>query len=93
MRRRAADLLEENGQVENAVRLLQEIGDWETLIHLILKHAPVMDAQGRYSVLEGWLRSLPQGLLETRPWLCGSQIIPRLRAGPKELYAWPKTKP
>ncbi|MBM4333091.1 MAG: hypothetical protein FJ117_18055 [Deltaproteobacteria bacterium] len=68
-RGQAAELLEEYGQVESAVRLLQEIGDWETLIHLILKHAPVMHAQGRYSVLEGWLRSLPPGLVEIRPWL------------------------
>jgi len=65
----AAEILEEHGQVESAVRLLQKIGDWESLVRLILKHAPVIHAQGRYSVLEGWLRSLPPGLVEARPWL------------------------
>ena len=68
-RRQAAEILEDHGQVESAVRLLQEIRDWETLIQLILKHAPVLHAQGRYSILEGWLRSLPPGLVEIRPWL------------------------
>jgi len=68
-RRQAAEILEDHGQVESAVRLLQEIGDWETLIQLILKHAPVLHAQGRYSVLVGWLRSLPPGWIESRPWL------------------------
>ena len=69
LRRRAAELLEEHGQVESAVHLLQEIGDWETMVQFILKYAPVMLAQARFSVLEGWLRSLPPGLVETRPWL------------------------
>ena len=69
LRRRAAELLEEHGQVESAVHLLQKTGDWETMIQFILRHAPSMLAQGRFSVLEGWLRSLPPELVETRPWL------------------------
>jgi DNA-binding SARP family transcriptional activator len=83
-RGQAAEILEEHGQVESAVRLLQKIGDWETLIQLILKHAPVLHAQGRYSVLEGWLQSLPPGLVEARPWLAYWMGACRIFADPAQ---------
>lgn len=84
LRSRAADLLEEHGQVGSAARLLQEIRDWDTLIQLILRHAPVMHAQGRDSVLEKWLRSLPPELFETQPWLSFWMGSCRLFANPAE---------
>jgi ATP/maltotriose-dependent transcriptional regulator MalT len=83
-KRQAAEILEDHGQVESAVLLLQEIRDWETLIQLILKHAPVIHAQGRYSVLEGWLRSLPPGMVETRPWLAYWMGSSRMFADPAQ---------
>jgi len=52
---RAAKLLEEAGQTEAAISLLREAADWDTIIHLILKHAPLMINQGRYPPLEEWL--------------------------------------
>lgn len=69
LKRRAAFLLEEHGQVESAIRLLQQIEDWDSLPHMILKHAPAMHAQGRDLLLGTWLADLPPAMFETRPWL------------------------
>jgi len=66
---RAAKLLEESGQTESAVSLLREAGDWDGLVRLITKHAPLMIAQGRYHPLEDWLNSLPVKILESNSWL------------------------
>jgi len=66
---RAAKLLEEAGQTEAAVSLLRETGDWEMMIPLILKHAPLMINQGRYPPLEEWLGYIPREIIENNPWL------------------------
>lgn len=66
---RAAGLLEEAGQTENAVSLLREVGDWDKMVGLIIRHASSMIAQGRYHPLEDWLKSLPIEILENNPWL------------------------
>jgi DNA-binding SARP family transcriptional activator len=84
LRRRAAEILEEHGQVGSAARLLKEISDWDALTRLILKHAPVLHAQGRDSVLERWLRSIPPELFETHPWLFFWMGSCRLFANPAE---------
>ena len=66
---RAAAILEEAGQVEDAVFLLQEVGDWDALVRVILKQASLMVDQGRYRPLEDWLSSLPKEIMENHPWL------------------------
>jgi DNA-binding SARP family transcriptional activator len=66
---RAAAILEEAGQVEDAVFLLQEVGDWDALVRVILKHASSMGDQGRYRPLEDWLSRLPMEIMENHPWL------------------------
>ena len=66
---RAAKLLLENGQPEHAVRLLAEAGAWDDLERQVIQHAPAMMAQGRYRILEEWLRLLPEGKLMDSPWL------------------------
>jgi len=67
--RRAAILLEKDGQAGAAVPLLREAGDGEGMVRLILRHARFMVEQGRNRSLEEWLNGLPQGLLENHPWL------------------------
>jgi len=47
----AAMLLEESGNIEEAVQLLHESGDVKSLIPLILKWAPSLIRQGRYQTL------------------------------------------
>jgi DNA-binding SARP family transcriptional activator/uncharacterized protein (DUF2249 family) len=66
---RAAMLLEEAGQTEAAIALLRDIGDWDELIRVIMKHARLLLSQGRNRTLEEWLDCLPNVLLESHPWL------------------------
>jgi ATP/maltotriose-dependent transcriptional regulator MalT len=51
----AAMLLEEAGQTEAAIGLLRDIGNWDELIRIIMKHAPILLSQGRNRTLEEWL--------------------------------------
>jgi len=69
LRQRAAILLEEGGQAEAAIVLLQKIEEWEGMIRLISKEAPAMLSQGRHRVLKEWLQSIPGQILEDQPWL------------------------
>jgi LuxR family maltose regulon positive regulatory protein len=66
---RAADLLEDSGQTEEAVPLFREAGRWDEMVELIRKHAPSMLQQGRNRSLAEWLESLPKETLEADPWL------------------------
>lgn len=67
--RHAATLLEENGQTEAAISLFREVSDWQEMVRLITKHAPLTLQQGRFRPLEEWLNSLPKDVLEKDPWL------------------------
>ena len=69
LRQQAAILLEEDGQVEAAIALLQKINEWDGMIRLISKQAPAMLAQGRHRALKEWLQLIPHRILEDQPWL------------------------
>ncbi|MDI6753680.1 MAG: bacterial transcriptional activator domain-containing protein [Thermodesulfobacteriota bacterium] len=84
MFRRAASLLEDDGQIEAAATLLHEIGDWEEIVRFITKHAPLMVAQGRYRPMEEWLSSLPNDIIENNPWLLYWMGICRLVFNPSQ---------
>ena len=61
LRCKAAALLEADGYIEEAVELLQAAGDAHALSRLITAHAPAfIFEQGRYKVIEAWLRGLPE---------------------------------
>jgi ATP/maltotriose-dependent transcriptional regulator MalT/two-component SAPR family response regulator len=62
-------ILEINEQIEDAGSLFREGSEWDSLIRLIIKHAPSLIAKGRYSLLEEWLSSIPEEMLENTPWL------------------------
>jgi hypothetical protein len=69
IKRRAAELLEEMGQVEDAVDLFSDIGDHASLSRLVLAHAASLVAQGRNQILQGWLGRLPENTVQESPWL------------------------
>ncbi len=69
LQKRAAGLLEQDNRFEDAADLLVAAADWQALARLALVRAPVLGRQGRFSVLEKWLRSLPGGLVDNAPWL------------------------
>lgn len=69
LKRRAADLLAEQGEITASVALLREIADWEHLAALIMKQAPLLLSEGRYPTLADWLSTLPEQLRNANPWL------------------------
>ena len=86
--KRAAAASEEAGEAEAAVLLLQEVGDWDALVRLILKQAPFMADQGRYGPLERWLSNLPKGIMENHPWLLQWMGTCRLPFDPLQSQAY-----
>lgn len=69
LKRRAADLLEQQARPEEAAALLSELRAWEALSGLALRLARRLIAQGRHWTLEGWLRQIPDAMRQANPWL------------------------
>ncbi len=65
---RSAELLEQAGQTEEAVSLLETAGNLEGMARLVLSLAPTLAAQARYGVLSGMLERIPQKIVEKSPW-------------------------
>lgn len=68
LKRRSAELLAEDGDIENAVALLQDAEDWEGALELVLSNASALLAQGRTQTVETWLRAIPETLWHTNAW-------------------------
>src|SRR5574337_839723 len=81
--RRAATLLRQAGQVEDAVALLIESRDWPALAALAAEMAHTMLAQGRRQTLAAWLELLPPELLDGQPQLLLALAASRLYASPR----------
>lgn len=69
LQKSAAAHLEESGQMEDAADLYVKTGNWEKLSQLILNEAQPLISQGRYQVLEGWLKRIPEDIIQNDPWL------------------------
>ncbi len=82
--RQAAELLEQTGQIDDAVALLLESSDWEQAVRVISNCASDMLDQGRGETLAGWLEELPTQILRTHPWLVYWQGASRLYTAPRE---------
>lgn len=67
VKRQAARLLEQGGEIEAAAALLQAAQDGENLTRLFVQQAPVLLAKGRGQTLQTWFSSLPQEYQE-HPW-------------------------
>jgi len=83
LQKSAARLMEDAGQVEDAVTLYRESHDWEALVRLIEAQAEAMLAQGRGETLRQWIEDLPPEMLHRYPWAVywsaasQAQIAPR----------------
>ena len=84
LKHRAATLLEEGGQTEDAADILVELKDWEGLTGLVLKQAANLVSQGRSRTLEEWLNEFPKEMMERVPWLLYWKGVCRLLYGPAE---------
>lgn len=66
--RRAAELLRDNGQLEDAFALFCRAGAWPQAERLILDLAPALLAEGRWRTLQESLESLPKERIENSAW-------------------------
>ncbi len=68
LQRRAAELLEGNGQIEGAAMQLINAQDWEGLLRLVSRHFAGLLRQGRAQTVESWLHALPTTIMTAAPW-------------------------
>lgn len=66
---RAAELLQENNQIEPAVALLVEVKDWQKLAKIIISTAKTLIEQGRHHTVRDWILLMPDDDRNTNPWL------------------------
>jgi LuxR family transcriptional regulator, maltose regulon positive regulatory protein len=69
VKKKAAALLEADGETTDAVALLLEARAWDEALRIMFRHAAPLLQQGRGRVLETWLRALPVSLREESPWV------------------------
>lgn len=65
----AAELLENNHQIEAAMLLYQQLEDWDKIATVIKSTARSLMNQGRNFVLQEWLSHIPEQYVEQSPWL------------------------
>lgn len=80
----AAGILEREGMVDAALRLLAEYGSGDAVASVLLRNAATMLGEGRVQTLELWLRRVPAPLRESDPWLCYWQGACRYQQAPVE---------
>jgi two-component SAPR family response regulator len=90
LQKRAAEIFEEAGQPEEAAPLCIAVQDWQSLGRIILRHAPSLMAQGRSGLLDGWLASLPDDIVNDMPWFLYWRGICRFSVNPAESLAYLK---
>ncbi len=78
VRRRAARLLIEDHQSEDALELLVELGDWTQVATLLTAQAATWLAEGRTRLIESALEAMPGSEIAARPWLLYWQANCRL---------------
>jgi ATP/maltotriose-dependent transcriptional regulator MalT/DNA-binding SARP family transcriptional activator len=80
----SAELLQQAGQVEEAVKLRAEINDWTGCARTLEVHASTLAAQGRLQVLEQWTTRLPRQVLDEYPWLLYWRALGLRRLNPRQ---------
>ena len=80
---RAASLLRESGQPEDAVGLLVEAGNWDEVARVALEESDAILEQGRSETLAGWLDLLPPRLVDANPRLQLVSAAARAYASPR----------
>lgn len=84
LERKAASILQEKGELEDAFNLFEKAEAWSEAIQLILKHAPELAGQGRGQTLAGWINALPNEIVESVPWLLYWKGVCLLAGSPAE---------
>jgi hypothetical protein len=69
MRKTAGNLLEQSGNIDEAISLYFSIEDFHSAISIIMHNAPALLSQGRNTILLKWIACIPDSLLSCSPWL------------------------
>jgi LuxR family maltose regulon positive regulatory protein len=64
-----AKLLEENGEIEDALRLFLDAKAWDELLKLIIVQAGSLIIQGRHKTLEELILKIPKEIIKNTPYL------------------------
>lgn len=80
---RAAALLQDAGQLEDAIALLVEARNWDEIARTALEEGDAILAQGRSDTLAGWLDLLPPRLVEASPRLLLLSAAARAHVSPR----------
>jgi LuxR family maltose regulon positive regulatory protein len=80
---RAAKLLHDAGQAEDAISLLIESRDWSSVAKIAAEASTSMLEQGRLATLAGWLELVPEGLIEQNAGLLHALGACRLGQNPR----------
>ena len=81
--RRAALLLRDSGQFEDAIALLVESKDWSEVAAIVATHAESLLAQGRHATIAAWLEWLPPHVVGKDPLLLLAYGAALLRVSPR----------
>ncbi len=69
VRQRAAKILTDDAQYEDALELLLQLANWQSAAEIIIAHAPAWFMEGRMQIVALTLASIPDREIEARPWL------------------------
>lgn len=69
LRKKAGQLLEQQGDVESAVELYAVAQEWGAAIRLIVANAGASIAHGRTRLLLQWIERIPEPIRNETPWL------------------------
>ncbi len=66
---RSARMANQMGNPEAAATLYEKAGDFDSASAILVSQAPLLFAQGRWQLLQGWLHRQPPSEVERVPWL------------------------
>lgn len=69
IRKRAADILERSGHIEEAAKLFRDAADARNLCRLVTDHARDYLQQGRSKTLQEWIAGIPPATASDHPWV------------------------
>ncbi len=69
VKKKAALLLLTSRQIESAMELFADAGDWEDSVRLILTRARSLVGEGRLTTLKEWIERIPKEISERQPLL------------------------
>jgi ATP/maltotriose-dependent transcriptional regulator MalT/DNA-binding SARP family transcriptional activator len=87
IQRRAAVLLERDGDIDAAGELLRAAADWARLAQLVEAHGSALVQDGRADTVAQWIAALPEATLQQRPNLLVQRATARLATEPASARA------